>query len=50
MRILLDTVTFLWIAAGAAELSDSARRLFAEPANEVYLSAVSAWEIAVKRS
>lgn len=48
MRLLLDTCVFLWIAGGAAELSSGARQAFADPANEVYLSAASAWEIAVK--
>lgn len=50
MRILLDTCTFLWICAGAAELSVAARQLFVEPANEVYLSVISGWEIALKHS
>lgn len=48
MRILLDTCTFLWWMLGAPELSDTARELVVEPANEVYLSAVSSWEIAMK--
>jgi PIN domain nuclease of toxin-antitoxin system len=50
VRLLLDTCTFLWVAAGAAELSATARGLFADRANEVYLSPVSAWEIVVKCS
>src|SRR2546427_418275 len=50
MRILLDTCTFLWIAAGAAELSVWAREAFEAPDNEVYLSSVSAWEITVKHA
>jgi PIN domain nuclease of toxin-antitoxin system len=48
MNILLDTCTFLWIAAGSSELSDRAREVFATPDNDVFLSSVSAWEIAVK--
>jgi PIN domain nuclease of toxin-antitoxin system len=48
MRLLLDTCTFLWIVGGDASLSPTAVRLFAAPENEVYLSAVSAWEIAIK--
>ena len=48
MRLLLDTCTFLWIVGGAPELSARARQAFADPGNEVYLSAASAWEIAVK--
>ena len=47
MKLLLDTCTFLWIAQDSSELSQSAREVFADPANEVYLSVVSAWEIAV---
>ncbi len=48
MRLLLDTCTFLWVVGGAPELSARARQAFADPGNEVYLSAASAWEIAVK--
>lgn len=50
MRLLLDTCTFLWLATNAPQLSRRARELFADPANEVYLSAVSDWEIAIKHS
>lgn len=48
MRILLDTCTFLWIITDADELSQTARELFVDPLNEVFLSSVSAWEISVK--
>lgn len=48
MRLLLDTCTFLWIVGGAKELSPRAREAFADPANDVLLSAASAWEIALK--
>jgi PIN domain nuclease of toxin-antitoxin system len=48
MRLLLDTATFLWVISDAPELSARARELFADPGNEIYLSAVSSWEIAVK--
>src|SRR5687768_11119687 len=50
MRVLLDTCTFLWIVTGDAALSAKAREVFAQPSNEVYLSVVSAWEIAVKNA
>jgi PIN domain nuclease of toxin-antitoxin system len=50
MNLLLDTCTFLWIATGDESLSTSARKLFVDPANQVFLSAVSVWEIAVKHS
>lgn len=50
MKLLLDTCTFLWIVTSDASLSASARKLFSDPANEAFLSAVSAWEIALKHS
>jgi PIN domain nuclease of toxin-antitoxin system len=48
MNVLLDTCTFLWITADAPSLSADARAIFQDPGNEVYLSSVAAWEIAVK--
>jgi len=50
MRLLLDTATFLWVISDAPELSGRARELVVDPENDVYLSAVSAWEIAVKHA
>lgn len=50
MRLLLDTCTFLWVITGDRLLSKRARALVVDPANEVYLSAVSAWEIVVKHA
>lgn len=50
MRLLLDTCTFLWIVGGSTRLSKQAAQWFADPANEVFLSAASTWEIAVKHS
>jgi PIN domain nuclease of toxin-antitoxin system len=50
MRFLLDTCTFLWIAADAPALSRRARALFQDPENEAYLSAASAWEVAIKHA
>jgi PIN domain nuclease of toxin-antitoxin system len=48
VRLLLDTCTFLWIAEGSPKLSTTAQDLFRDPDNQVFLSAVSAWEIAIK--
>lgn len=50
MKCLLDTCTFLWIVAGAKDLSPTASQIFANPANEVFLSAVSFWELSVKHA
>ena len=50
MRLLLDTCTFLWVVAGAPDLSPAARAAFSEPGKKVHLSAVSSWEIALKHA
>ncbi len=48
MKLLLDTCTFVWLASVEGRLSRVAAEMFSDPENEVYLSAVSAWEIGVK--
>ncbi|WP_228015489.1 type II toxin-antitoxin system VapC family toxin [Leptolyngbya ectocarpi] len=48
MRILLDTHIFLWFISGDTRLSNDIRDAIRNPANEVYLSAVSIWEAIVK--
>ena len=48
MRLLLDTCTFLWLIGGSDNVSARARAAFEDPDNEVFLSAASAWEIAIK--
>ena len=48
MKLLLDTCAFLWFQADSPHLSPTARTWILDPANEVYLSAVSVWEIARK--
>jgi PIN domain nuclease of toxin-antitoxin system len=50
VKILLDTCTFLWVTSGSSDLSHDAIKIFTDPNNEVYLSAVSAWEISIKYS
>ncbi|MFO1502449.1 MAG: type II toxin-antitoxin system VapC family toxin [Steroidobacteraceae bacterium] len=48
MRLLLDTHALLWWLVGAPELSAGARAAMGDPANEIYVSAATAWEIATK--
>jgi len=48
VNLLLDTCTFLWLAADDPQLSPTARAVCRDPANAVFLSALSAWEIAIK--
>ncbi len=48
MRLLVDTHLILWAAAKSRRLPMVARRLLEDPANEVFYSAASLWEIAIK--
>ena len=49
MRLLLDTHAFLWWVTDDERLSPAAKQAAADPANEVFVSAASAWEIATKQ-
>lgn len=48
MRLLLDTHSFLWMITDDPALSVAARDAIAAADNEVWLSAASGWEIAIK--
>ena len=48
MKVLLDTHAFLWWIGDDPSLSTMARQVIADAENEVYLSAVSVWEMAIK--
>ncbi len=48
MRLLIDTQVFLWLVVGDARLPRGARQSIADRSNDVFLSAASAWEIALK--
>jgi len=50
LKLLLDTHTFLWWLNDDSELGRETRRRVADPENFVYVSAATAWEIAVKRA
>ena len=47
MRYLLDTHTFLWMAANPSNLSSKVREIVREKDNKLHLSAASGWEIAL---
>jgi PIN domain nuclease of toxin-antitoxin system len=49
MRLLLDTHTFLWWVEDSPRLPRRFHAAIAEPANDVFVSAVTVWEIAIKR-
>jgi PIN domain nuclease of toxin-antitoxin system len=48
VRFLLDTHVVLWALEDHPRLAPAARALLADPANEFWVSAASAWEIAIK--
>jgi PIN domain nuclease of toxin-antitoxin system len=48
MRILLDTHTLLWWINNDSQLSKKAQTLIGDVSNEILVSAVSGWEIAIK--
>jgi PIN domain nuclease of toxin-antitoxin system len=50
MRILLDSHILLWWMDDPQRLKPTARAAIADPRNEVLASAVSIWEIGLKRS
>lgn len=49
MKLLLDTHLLLWAAGNPERLSTDARDLIEAPDNELFFSAASLWEIAIKR-
>ncbi|WP_295383903.1 type II toxin-antitoxin system VapC family toxin [uncultured Thiodictyon sp.] len=50
MRLLLDTHIALWALTDDPRLSEQARALINDPANQVMVSAATVWEIAIKHA
>ena len=50
MNVLLDTHILLWSLSEDERLSDRAKEIILEPANSLYYSVVSVWEIAIKHA
>lgn len=50
MNLLLDTHVALWAITDSPKLGERARALIANPANTVWVSVASLWEIAIKHS
>lgn len=48
MKYLLDTHILLWLFSGDERLSEKARLIIADDANEIYYSLVSVWEVEIK--
>src|SRR5947209_4415631 len=50
MNVLLDTCEFLWLVSGSPRLPSFTERAIRDPSNDVFLSVVSFWEIAIKHA
>ena len=50
VRLLLDTHAVTWALEGGRRLSPVARTAIEDTGNEILVSAVSAWEIAIKEA
>ncbi len=49
MKLLLDTHVALWAVSAVELLTQSGRDMIADGSNQIFVSAVNIWEIAVKR-
>ena len=50
MHLLLDTHIFLWYVLGDTQLNPKIRLLLRDPANQLFLSIASIWEVGIKVS
>jgi PIN domain nuclease of toxin-antitoxin system len=50
MKLLLDTHLLLWLAATPKKLSKKARTFIDDQNNELFFSAASIWEVAIKQA
>lgn len=49
-RVLLDTHSLLWWLADHSSLGEKSRKIISDERNDIFVSAVSAWEISIKKS
>jgi PIN domain nuclease of toxin-antitoxin system len=50
VKLLLDTHVVLWAASNPEQLAHEAREVLEDRAHDVFVSVVTAWEIAIKQS
>lgn len=50
MKYLLDTCVFLWVSQQPSMLSKIAAEICNDPANQLFVSDVSVWEVVLKNS
>lgn len=49
MRLLLDTHVAVWLSSQPSLVPAGVKKLISDPANEIFVSSISIFEIAVKR-
>jgi PIN domain nuclease of toxin-antitoxin system len=50
VRVLLDTQILLWWLGGNKKLTTAAVELIEDQGNDIFVSAVNAWEVAIKQA
>ena len=50
MKLLIDTHVAIWLSSNPEKLSSNAKVLLLDDVNTLYVSIVSAWEVAIKAS
>ena len=50
MKLLLDTQIAIWALVEESRLNETAKSLIRDESNEVFVSAASVWEIAIKHA
>lgn len=50
MKLLLDTHTMIWVFSAPRLLSAAARDAISAGENEIFVSVISPWEVAIKRA
>lgn len=50
MNLLLDTHILIWALNDDPQLSDRAKEMILDPANVIYYSVVSIWEVSIKHT
>lgn len=49
-RVLLDTHAFLWWLSDDPRLGEKVRRIISDGRNQIFVSAVTGWEISIKKA
>jgi PIN domain nuclease of toxin-antitoxin system len=50
MKLLLDTCSLIWLVQQPERHGSACHRAFADPRNDLFVSAISLWEMSIKSS